>query len=777
MKAKITGMCRGDGKAYVKLRVEGAAGTLCAQASVADGDRRIPCNVQRIDEEDGAYVAVVPLFDVPSVTVTLVPCGESVAAAGESCTVSIDMRSLAWRSKAAYAFKRGLVGQIRDIDMHPESTAFAVRHVFTVEESDTAIFRFSCTSRAIDSQHIDWRVIGADGCALPSAQVIPMGRAEISDLPGGVACCEHVVSVRVPLPGGGLCLCAHDMQGRMQDGFCYLDAITLRDAIENRRRETMSAAEDPAYGAWLQHHRATPDEMQSERHENREGVPSFTAVVFGVGSDAAYRTSYESLQRQTYAPAHIVRAADDMAAACAQVADDFIVFVECGDTLEPNALHAYARIACTNNQADVLYCDEDRLDATGTPTDACFKPDWSPNLLRSYHYIGHMLAIRANMVQSMNLVGEPLRDQYTYDIALRAAQTARVIAHVPQVLYHAAASSSYPGSARTAQEDRQGAASLQAHLARMGVEGTVHQTRQPGRYRIEYAVATDALVSVIIPNKDQVDLLRACVESLLHTATYPNIEVIVVENNSTQPETWAYYRQMAADDARVHVVDYTKAHSSSAGAPSSFNFSALVNFGASCAHGAYLLLLNNDTEAIAPDFIQQMLGLFAYSNVGVVGGKLLYRDNTVQHAGVVIGAFGAASHLHYNIAAEKCGYFGRASVVQDLSCVTGACQLIARSVFDAVGGYTEAFQVGFNDVDFCLKVRALGKLVVFTPYALLHHYEYASRGRDESAEKKARSNAERDLLQQRWPQYFSQGDPYYNFNLNPDSLYFGLKTF
>lgn len=256
----------------------------------------------------------------------------------------------------------------------------------------------------------------------------------------------------------------------------------------------------------------------------------------------------------------------------------------------------------------------------------------------------------------------------------------------------------------------------------------------------------------------------------MQKATYPHFDIVVVENNSTDPDTFAYYQQAQQADARVKVVEYC-ARDTHEG----FNFSKLVNFGVEQSTGDYVLLLNNDMQVISPDFIEQLISPFALENVGVVGGKLLYRDGAIQHAGVVIGAFGSASHLHYNLPDGNPGYFHRADCIQDLSCVTGACQMISRKAYNQVGGYTPEFAVGYNDVDFCLKVRDAGMRVVYTPYARLYHFEYSSRGKDETLAAKIRGERERSLLRYRWPFYYVQGDLYYNINLDRDSLYFGLN--
>ncbi|MEG0455063.1 MAG: glycosyltransferase family 2 protein, partial [Bacteroides sp.] len=270
-------------------------------------------------------------------------------------------------------------------------------------------------------------------------------------------------------------------------------------------------------------------------------------------------------------------------------------------------------------------------------------------------------------------------------------------------------------------------------------------------------------VSILIPNKDKISLLSACVDSIAEKVTYGNYEIVVIENNSVEPETFVYYEELQRL-GKAKVIEWAD----------SFNFSKIVNFGVRQTDGEYVLLLNNDTEVISPDFLETMMGHFQVEGVGVVGAKLLFPDGTVQHGGVVLGPYRSAGHLFASLSEDDLGYYCRAALSQNLSAVTGACQLIPRSVFEAVGGYTEAFEVGLNDVDFCLKVRGAGYRIVWTPYAKLFHYEFSSRGRDREGVQAERAEREIALLRTRWSQYYEMCDPYVGPNVDPDSLYFGL---
>ena len=287
-----------------------------------------------------------------------------------------------------------------------------------------------------------------------------------------------------------------------------------------------------------------------------------------------------------------------------------------------------------------------------------------------------------------------------------------------------------------------------------------------GSARVRYRVPEPLpLVSVVIPSKDQADLLEACVRSLLERSSYAALEVLVVENNSELPDTAVRYAALEEEFSQVKVVHW----------PGAFNFSAIVNFGVSHASGEVLLILNNDTELIEPDSITEMVGLLQRPEVGVVGAKLLFKDGLVQHAGIGVGMCGAVVHVNQNRSADDGGYQDRACLTGDFTAVTGACQMVRRSVFQEVGGYDEAFAVGFNDIDFCMRLQQAGYLVAFTPYAQFYHYEFASRGRELADEGKLlRWKRELALFTQRWPEPFEEGDPFTSPNLSRDSVYYQL---
>ena len=354
-----------------------------------------------------------------------------------------------------------------------------------------------------------------------------------------------------------------------------------------------------------------------------------------------------------------------------------------------------------------------------------------------------------------------------YDFILRCVEAAKRIYHIPKVLYHwrshEDSTSENPESKLYAFDA--GMRAVQAHFDRIGVKAQVSMGEYLGLYRTRFLREYDPLVSIIIPNKDHIEDLKRCIDSIEEKSTYRNFEYIIVENNSEEERTFAYYKELEKGNPNVHVVTYQ----------GGFNYSAINNFGAEYAKGEYLLLLNNDTEVINSDWLEELLGYCMREDVGVVGARLYYGDDTIQHAGVVIGFGGIAGHCFVQQKRGSTGYCHRIICAQDYSAVTAACMMVRRSVFDEAGGLTEELQVAFNDIDFCLKVRALGYLVVYNPYVELYHYESKSRGLEDTPEKLARFHREIEILERRWPDIMKNGDPYYNPNLTLDSQDFSLK--
>lgn len=451
--------------------------------------------------------------------------------------------------------------------------------------------------------------------------------------------------------------------------------------------------------------------------------------------------------------------AENTNAAMRMADGDFIVFGDHDDELHPTALFECMRELERYPQADFIYSDEDKIiEATGHHTEAHFKSDLNMELLRTNNYICHLSVVKKSLADKVGVLYTQFNGSQDHDYVLRCVEKAECVRHIPRILYHwrindnsTAKSASTKTYANTA-----GVNAVSAHLKRMGIDGEVKNGVAPGFYDIRYKLTEKPLVSVIIPNKDHLDDLTRCLESMENVNNYHNVEYIVVENNSVLEDTFEGYKELEKKYGdKFKLVRWD----------GMFNYSAINNFGARYAKGEYILLLNNDTSVIEPDSLRCMLAQCQRAEVGIVGAKLLYDDDTVQHAGVIIGYQGVAGHAFTGIGDDVYGYFARAVLSQELSAVTAACLLTKRSVFDEVGGLDESFEVAFNDIDYCMKVRAAGYKIIYDPHAKLHHYEYKSRGAEDTGKKQERFGGEIMHFIDKWRAALIAGDMYYNPNL------------
>jgi GT2 family glycosyltransferase len=440
------------------------------------------------------------------------------------------------------------------------------------------------------------------------------------------------------------------------------------------------------------------------------------------------------------------------------------------DVLEPDALYEIVK-SLQEVQHDIIYTDEDKLnDRTGQFEDPNFKPDYDKDLLLSHNYITHFFSVKTQIIKEIGGFDSQFDGSQDYDVILRCIEHAKSIHHIAKSLYHWRM---HEGSTALDPESKMycyvaGQNAIQAHLDRIGIKAKVEMQPKPlfGLYHVIYEVP-HALVSIIIPNMDHSQVLKTCIDSLFHISQFQDFEVIVVENNSREQETFAYYDTLQKEHENVRVVTWKEKE---------FNYSAINNYGESFAKGEYLLFLNNDTEMIGHDAISEMIGLCAREDVGAVGAKLLYQDNTIQHAGVIVGFSGYAGHVFNDIPNGKdYGYMTRDVLNGDLSAVTAACMMTKKAVFEEVHGFDEQFKIACNDIDYCLKIRKTGKLVAYNAFSLWHHYESKSRGYENSFEKTVRFDDEVARWQKKWMDVLLEGDPYYNRNFKVEDGPFILK--
>lgn len=469
---------------------------------------------------------------------------------------------------------------------------------------------------------------------------------------------------------------------------------------------------------------------------------------------------------------------------CAMAQGQYIGLFDHDDVLHPSVLYYYMQAIC-DEDADYIYCDECTFhgDSIDNMITLHFKPDFSPDNLRANNYICHFSVFSKQLLDKVLLDDEALDSQVPqlfrtqfdgsqdHDMILRLTGKANHIVHVPKLLYywrsHKGSVASDINAKSYAIDAAKGA--VAAHLRSKGYDYfEIESTRAfETIFRIKYPILGDYKISIIIANKDHEQDLRRCVSSILETSTYDNFEIIIVENNSTDPKIFAYYKELSAHP-KCKVVTYK----------GEFNYSKINNFGVANATGQYVLLLNNDTQVISVNWMEELLMYAQREDVGAVGAKLYYADYTIQHAGIVLGlgAHRTAGHSHYRVNKENLGYMGRLCYAQNASAVTGACLMVKKSLYDQVGGLDEDFAVALNDVDFCLKLRELGLWNVWTPFAELFHFESNSRGSDLEGEKAARYQLECDKFRKRYGALIDKGDPFYNVNFSLDRSDYSLKV-
>lgn len=486
--------------------------------------------------------------------------------------------------------------------------------------------------------------------------------------------------------------------------------------------------------------------------------------------------------------------------ALAMASGEWIIFGDHDDTFAKNALFECVRLlndtagrkrtdeSGTNSAICMIYTDEDKMDPSGQEYFyPHFKPDFNLDLLRSINYICHMLMVRrdiADLVQGFRNEYDGAQD---YDFILRCIEAilekypdtgmaglADMIRHVPKVLYHWRVHSGSTAASLDTKDyaHKSGLNALTAHYNRLGIPAKAFSGDNSAYYRTEYDSPVcdkkyhenePPAISVIIPNMDHTDELKKCIHSILKQE-FENYEILIIENNSVDSKTFAYYDSLKAHN-RIRVLNWENA----------FNYSAINNFGAENASGRYLLFLNNDTEMIDSDCLRQLVSFCQRPEVGIVGARLYYPNGALQHAGVFIGYEGRAGHLFAAMKEENGIYFNRSRMAQDFSAVTAACMMVKKEVFHAVDGFDEKLQVALNDIDFCLRVREKKYLVAYNPAARLYHAESVSRGLDENPVKKERFEQETSLFRERWAQILQDGDPYYNENLTLEKADCSLK--
>lgn len=575
---------------------------------------------------------------------------------------------------------------------------------------------------------------------------------------------------------------------RVKKGITYLKHYGWKE-FWIRVKERLQTS-DVDYGTWYQKHEVSEEMLEKQREIEFAYSPLISIVVPVYNTPKLYlEQMIASVRRQSYenwelcivngnplndevqmileshvkqdARIHVTEVAENQGiaqntnAALKSASGEYVGFLDHDDLLAADALFEVVKRINDNLALDMIYTDEDKV--TGDLSkhfQPHFKPEFNLDLIRANNYICHFCVIRKQLIEMVGGLRGEFNGAQDYDLFLRCIEKTEKIARIPRILYHwrvhSKSTADNPTSKMYAYEA--GKRAIEEHLERCGEKAIVSCKKDLGFYRVKYELLEDSLVSIIIPNRDHVEDLKICLNAV-QNSTYKNYEVIIIENNSAEKETFDYYKSIASE--QIKVVTWKQG----------FNYAAINNYGVQHAKGEYLLFLNNDTAALGADWIREMLANCQRKNVGVVGAKLYYPNNTIQHAGVIVGIGGVAGHAFLGMSKDFTGYMHKASLQQNLSAVTAACMMVKRSVFEEVGGFAEQLAVAFNDIDLCLKVREKGDLVVFDPYVELVHYESKTRGAENTEEKMKRFDEECNYMKHRWAEILKNGDPMYNPNL------------
>lgn len=504
------------------------------------------------------------------------------------------------------------------------------------------------------------------------------------------------------------------------------------------------------YPKWLKRHSVSHKELAWQRTHIPADFLQMGIYIAGNGDQAAYAKTVDSLEQQSYRGFALHTPGQ-------KIGEKYLLILKAGTLAEPDMLYAFASAIQKYPQGELFYSDHDeiRKGARSTCNPHC-KPEFDLYFLRSWNYIGDAFLVSTALAGRVGLPDERKGDAVLYDYLLRCAEKTQRVIRIPRILFH-----ELPGR-RNAQEEK---LALEEHYRRLSIPAKVKIQKKNGIYAAEYRYGDTPLVSVIIPNKDNKEQLLECVESILREGGYENLEILIVENNSEQESTFRCYEELQKQDHRVRVMIWQE----------SFQYSKLNNDAAREAKGEYLLFLNNDTKVKRPGCVAEMMNVGRCPDVGAVGAALYYGDNTIQHAGVVIGYGGVAGHAFEGMTKEQYQKTVYASALRQVSAVTAACMLVRREAFDAAGGFCEELKVAYNDVDLCLSIKEKGWKVIYCPQAELYHYESQTRGLEMTTAKAKRVLGEQAFFQKKWQKQLKEGDTCYSPNLTLESSDFSLK--
>lgn len=546
-------------------------------------------------------------------------------------------------------------------------------------------------------------------------------------------------------------------------------AYLKRNGVQGfcRRLVRKAALSRPVdYEKWQSSRRASKKELEQQRqHVFAAPVTFGVCVLTEPGEERLKEQTLLSLKRQSYQKYVLMDAADT--GENWKTDGDYLLILRAGVTLEAEMLYRFAEAVERHPQTELLYADHDffvegeRLKKDADPgrcrtEDPQCKPSFDPYYLRSRNYIGEAFAVSKELAKKGGLQTAMEKKESVYSFLLRCAEQTENVVRIPRILSH---------QRRKAGNQEEDIRSLQLHYERLGIRAKVSDTEAADTYVTEYVYENDPKVSVIIPNKDNPQQLKTCVESVIRMSGYENLEILIVENNSQEQETFRCYESLKKEDSRIRVLEWKGV----------FQYSRINNDAVKEAKGEYLLFLNNDTKVKKEGFLAALMNIGRRPDVGAVGAGLYYEDGTIQHAGVILGYGGVAGHALEGMAKEKYESYPFALAQRQLSAVTAACMLVKRQAFQKVGGFSEELAIAYNDIDLCMNLRKQGWKVIYCPQAELYHYESQTRGLEMTKEKAERVKREQLTFQQNWRRELEEGDPFYSPSLTLELSDYSLE--
>lgn len=717
-----------------------------------------------------------------------------------SCKNKLDLEAVKWMSRFAERINH-LEGQaIENLDGRFIHDRIHVSFVRALDQGDSLLVSASLQMPYHEESSIEFDFLGDHGQPLLMDHYIIEDSITHGVDYGSFERRHMIVSFTVDRERPEVCFCATDTAGSIAPGFAMLGAESLRELTDDFEEKTKGAFEDEKYDQWYNEvHKADLPTLLEQVSSRFEKAPLFSMVCLLKSTPTHHlHDIISSLLTQSYGRWELIfvnmsgddqsvvdvlntfdddriylldverdlSTAEKINAGVLAAEGDFIGMVRACDKIAPDTLFELVRSINEFSDCDMIYCDMDTFDADGVHSEPVFRPDFSPELLRSYNYLQGFIVIRSKLLLDVGFLSKDFSGALAYDFILRATEKARRVCHVPRVLYHRRyASTVIENELFSDFEQEAGRKALVEHCRRIGLNAEVLTTSMPFHYHVRHVLIDAPRVTIVIPSEDNAELLDSCIRSIYAKVSYKNFEVVIVDVASKDPATFACYEALKQrfDTLTVLEWDYE------------FNRARIANFAAENTTGDFLLFLNDDTRIITGDALEVMLGYFQSPQVGIVGPKELFVDGTIEHAGLVVGGSRILNPLSRYMSPQWRGYLDRAVVAQNVSAVTGDCMLVSRNVFKEVGGFTDDFSILYSDVDFCLKAREIGYYTVYTPHVSLTHFQSVSRVRSYSKALRIKMKREAALLQYFWPCYFVEGDAFYNPNLDPDSPYFALK--